>query len=262
MKIGFFDSGLGGLFLLRSMLSSKVMSKYDYVYLGDTKNLPYGNKSLKKIYKLAVKAVEYLFKQDCELIIIACNTVSSEALRKLQQEYLPQSKFIDRKILGIIRPTVEKVNNVQRVGLIGTRQTIDSGAYSRELENINPNIKLFARATPVLAPMIEAQRLNQTIEPLKHYLQPLLKKNIQALILGCTHYGLIKKQIRKCLPKKVKIIAQEDLLPAKLKFYLERHPEINHKLSRHAKIDLQVTKINPVYSRLSKQWFGKKINLN
>jgi len=241
---------------------ARQLPQYDYLYLGDTKNLPYGNKSQAQIYKLAVRTVEHMFKQDCALVVIACNTVSSEALRKLQQDYLPHSRFKGRKILGIIRPTVETIGNIRRVGLIGTRQTVASGAYRRELENIDPDVKLFAVATPALVDLIEAQRLNRTVEPLKIYLRPLIANRIQALILGCTHYGLIRKQIRAGLPKNVKIIAQEDLLSGKLESYLKRHPEIQSQLGKSGKIILEVTKLNPGYSKLAKKWFGKHVHLS
>ena len=255
MKIGIFDSGLGGLVILREL--KKKLPQYDYIYLGDTKNLPYGNKSQMKIYGLAVRAVEYLFQQDCELIIMACNTVSSQALCKLQQEYLPKSKYKHRRILGVIRPTAETVIRSRiTVGLIGTNRTVDSSAYSRELENVNPKIKLVAQATPRLVPMIEARKLDKVV--LKSYLTQF--KNINTLILGCTHYGLIKKEIQKFLPG-VKIVAQEDLLPSKLRSYLRRHKVLERKLSKHGKIELQVTKINPVYKKLAKHWFGNT-NLN
>ncbi len=254
MKIGIFDSGLGGLVILRQL--KKQLPRFDYIYLGDTKNLPYGNKTQKQIYNLSAKAVEYLFSQDCELIIIACNTVSSQALRRLQREYLLKSKYKTRRILGVIRPTVEVLGKAKTVGLICTNRTIDSFAYSRELENVNPNIKLVAQATPKLVPMIEARKLDQIV--LKNYLRQF--KNIDTLILGCTHYGLIKKEIQKFLPG-VKIVAQEDLLPSKLKSYLHSHKALEHKLSKHGKMELQVTKVSPIYKKLAKEWFGDT-NLN
>jgi glutamate racemase len=261
MKIGVFDSGLGGLLVLNGLVMSKKLKQYDFIYLGDTKNLPYGNKSSKQIYSLATKAVEYLFEQDCELIIVACNTVSAEALRKLQQEYLPKSKYKNRKILGIIRPTIETVSYNSIVGLIGTNLTTKSGAYVRELKKINPKIKTYQLATPLLVPMIENESLNDINEVLGHYLRPLIAKGIDTLVLGCTHYGLIKKQIKAALPKGIKIIAQEELLPAKLINYLKGHPEIDKALSKNAKIELQVTKNNPLYTKLAHEWFGKSAKL-
>ena len=242
MKIGIFDSGLGGLFILKGLLSNRALSKYDYVFLGDTKNLPYGNKSQKQIYKLAVKAIEYLFKQDCALVIVACNTASSQALRKIQQEWLPKSKYKDRKVLGVIRPTVESViKSAKRIGVIGTNRTIDSKAYLREFKDFNPNLKIFQQATPLLVPLIESGSLIKIDEVLKHHLKQF--KNIDTLILGCTHYCILKDKVRKLVGPKVKVISQDELLPEKLKSYLIRHKEITQKLSKNRQLQLNVTKL-------------------
>ena len=250
MKIGIFDSGLGGLLIAKAI--RKTMPLYDYVYLGDTKNLPYGNKSQMQIYKNTIQALEYLFKQDCILVIVACNTASSQALRRVQQEWLPRSKFKNRKVLGVIRPTAESVGKLKNIGLIGTLRTTDSGAYVQELEKINPKIKLFAKATPKLVPMTESGKYNEKI--LSNYLMPF--KKADSLILACTHYGLLKKQIQNILGSKVKIIAQEDLIPRKLKSYLMKHKEITKNLSHSHKFELLLTKLSVRYQKLAGKWFG------
>lgn len=250
-KIGIFDSGLGGLIVSRAI--RKNLPQYDYVYLGDTKNLPYGNKSQSLIYKNTIKAVKYLFKQDCILIIMACNTASSQALRRIQQDWLPKSKYKDRRVLGVIRPTVESVSKARNIGLIGTLRTVDSSAYLQELKKINKNIKLFAKATPKLVSMIELGKYQESV--LKNYLEPF--KNLDSLILGCTHYGVFKKQIQKILGPKVKIIAQEDLLPKKIKNYLSKHKEIRTQLSKNHDFKIYLTKTNERYKKLSSEWFGK-----
>jgi glutamate racemase len=260
MKIAVFDSGMGGLVVLKEL--RKKLPQYDYLYLGDTENLPYGHKSQQEIYKLAVKAVDHLFKQNSELVLIACNTVSSEALRKLQQQYLPKSKYKDRKILGIIIPTVESVNpKSKRVGIIGTNRTVDSKAYLSEFKKYHPKTKVFQQNTPLLTPMIEAQNFKALGPVLEHYWKFFADKNIDTLILGCTHYGLIKKQIANKLPNRVKVIAQEDLLPAKVKSYLTKHKEITKNLNQNKKLELQVTKLSPLYKQLTKEWFGGNIKL-
>lgn len=252
MRIGIFDSGLGGLIILRSL--RRQLRKFDYVYLGDTKNLPYGDRSQEQIYKLTKKSVEYLFKQNCQLVIVACNTASSQALRRLQQDYLPKSKFKDRKILGVIRPTVEGVAGFKRIGIIGTRRTIDSKSYIREIIKVSRKAMVIQKATPKLVPMIEANQFNGEI--LKEYLEPLKREKVDALILACTHYGLVKNAIRLNI-KNAAIISQEEILPGKLKQYLNKHPEISNKLSKHANIKLLVTKLNPNYSKLARQWFAQ-----
>jgi glutamate racemase len=257
MKIGIFDSGLGGLFVLKEL--RKQLPKYDYIYLGDTKNLPYGDKSQKRIFELTRAAVNYLFKQDCAIVIVACNTASSQALRKLQQEWLPKSKYSNRRILGIIRPTVEDLKATGKIGIIGTRRTIDSKAYNREAQKAKSQVELFTMPTPKLVPMIENNKLD--IAVLAKYLQPLRNKKIDTLILACTHYGIIKPQIQKFLGSKVKVVSQESVLPGKLRNYLKAHPEFSHKLGQSGRINLQVTKLSVNYKILAKQWFGPKAQL-
>ena len=252
MKIGIFDSGLGGLVVAKEI--RKAMPQYDYLYLGDTKNLPYGDKTEAQIYKYTVRAVEYLFKHGCVLVVVACNTASAKALRRIQQRWLPKSKYKDRKVLGVIRPTVELIGNLKTVGVIGTVRTTESGAYKTELRKINPKIKLFIKAAPKLVPMIEKGVYEEKI--LRDYLIPF--KNADGIILGCTHYGLLKKEMRKILGPKVKIIAQEDLLPGKLKDYLEKHGEISGRLSKNSSFELSVTKISERYEELAQKWFGGK----
>lgn len=253
MKIGIFDSGLGGLIIARAI--RKALPEYDFVYLGDTKNLPYGDRSQENIYKNSIQAIEYLFKKDCVLIIVACNTVSSQALRKIQREWLPKSKYSDKKVLGVIRPTVEVIGKLKNIGLIGTNRTIDSTAYSQELKKINKNIKLFAKATPKLVSMIENGKYKEKI--LKNYLAPF--KNVETLILGCTHYGMLKKEIQEILPKNVKIISQDEIIPKKLKNYLSRHQEISKQISKNKKFEILVTKLNERYKKLAFEWFGGNI---
>lgn len=251
MKIGVFDSGLGGVIVLREL--KKHLPRFEYVYLGDTKNMPYGEKTQKQIYTLTQKACEYLFKQDCALIIVACNTASSQALRKLQQEWLPKSKYSDRKILGIIRPTVEMVPLKGKVGLIGTRRTIDSQAYKKEFQNTNHKIELISKATPKLATMVESGEFDEGV--LAKYLQPFKDAKVSTLVLACTHYGELHKEIAKLMPKGTKILCQEQLLPGKLKTYLSNHPELSRRLSKKSTLELQVTKRAEKFSELAREWF-------
>lgn len=251
MKIGIFDSGLGGLYILRSLKRSR-LGALDYIYLGDTKNLPYGSKSQKQIYDLTAKAVEYLFRQNCALVIVACNTASSKALRKIQQEWLPKSKYSDRRVLGIIRPTVEAVRKSDSLGIIGTSRTIDSSAYAKELAKIGWKGTLKSKATPRLVPMIESGKIDRQL--LEKYLFGF--KNSDILILACTHYGLIKSDIATILGKGVRVLSQETLLPSSLAGYLKRHPKIYNSLAKNGKIDLTVTKLSPHSEDLARLWFG------
>ena len=223
MKIGVFDSGLGGLIICKSLISA--FPKFDFAYLGDTANLPYGNKSEDKIYECSVLCVDHLFRVlDAGLVIIACNTASIVALRRLQREYLPQN-FPDRRILGIAIPTLEYIadRGYRNIGLIATNATVGSGTYEYELHRINPEIKLESKATPLLVPLIEdgGDKYAETI--LTDYLAGFHDKD--ALILGCSHYPKYKDLIRKILPD-VAVVSQDEIIPSSLADYLARHPEI------------------------------------
>lgn len=249
IKIGIFDSGLGGLAILEDI--RKALPKYDYVYLGDTKRVPYGNHTQTAIYRWSQAAVDYLFrKEQCQIVIIACNTVSVKALRRLQREYLP-NHFPHRRILGVVVPTLETVvqNGYKRVGLIGTTATVGSQVYSKELSKLHSHGKLFAQATPELVPLLEENNLNKAKTILHRYLKVLNKKNIDALILGCTHYCLLKTEAQRILTKKVVVISQDKIIPGKLKNYLRRHPEIETRLSRRHTLKLLCTTYNPSYNK-------------
>lgn len=264
MKIGVFDSGLGGLIILRSLV--KAMPEYDYVYLGDTARVPYGNRSKKIVYQFLEEGVEYLFKKDCALIIVACNTASAEALRTIQQNYLPKH-YPNRRVLGVIIPTVEKAledKNIRKIGILATQSTVNSKAYERELKKINPRIEVYQQAAPLLVPLVEndAKRFAKPI--IESYLGTLLKHRVDTIILGCTHYPILKKEIRASA--KIKIISQDELIADKLKTYLKRHPEIERRLSKKKSLNLFVTDLTEAMRKQTKKWFGrdgllKKIDL-
>jgi glutamate racemase len=259
MKIGVFDSGLGGLFTMSAL--TKALPQYDYVYLGDTKRLPYGSRSHEVIYQFLKEGVDFLFSKDCELIIVACNTASAHALRELQQKYLPKA-YPRKRVLGMIVPMSESCNKFSCVGLVATSATISSNAYPLELKKRSPKTKLFSLATPLLVPHIESGDTKFTPLILKDYLRFFDGKKIEALVLGCTHYGIIKKDFQKYLPKNVVIISQNDVVPQKTKDYLVRHPEIENKLSRGKTREFYVTDITETMKKLAIKWFGKKITIH
>lgn len=249
MKIGVFDSGLGGLAVLDAI--RRALPEYDYVYLGDTKRVPYGSQTQATIYKWSQAAVDYLFrKEQCQIVIIACNTVSVRALRRLQREYLPQH-FPHRRILGVVVPTLETVvqKEYKRVGLIGTTATVRSQVYTKELSKLHSRAKFFAQATPELVPLLEANNLDGAKTILHGYLETLSKKNIDGLILGCTHYCLLKTAAQRVLGKKIAVVSQDKIIPAKLKGYLRKHPEVETKLSRRRMLKLLCTEYNPSYNQ-------------
>ncbi|OIO30106.1 glutamate racemase [Candidatus Nomurabacteria bacterium CG_4_10_14_0_2_um_filter_30_12] len=296
MKIGIFDSGLGGLIITKAI--RKAMPEYDYVYLGDTKRVPYGNRSHEAVYEFTREAVDYLFKKEnCAIIIIACNTASARALRRIQQEYLvsynSSRKIMGeslRKILGVLIPTAEEAAKYKKVGVLGTLGTVSSNSFPEEIKkrnlllfhgphsNLNmvneTNIayakkstsffsftRVFQNSAPMLVPLIEEGEKVLAIQFLKKYLKPFLNKKLDAIVLGCTHYPFYKKEIKKILGKKIKVISQDEIIPKKLKDYLLKHSEIEKKLSKNKKAKILVTDITPNIKKLSQKWFGKNTKL-
>lgn len=233
--IGVFDSGYGGLTILKEFL--KELPQYDYVYLGDNARTPYGNRDLETLNKYAEEAVEFLFKKGCTLIIIACNTASSNVLRHLQEKYLRGPKVTNRKILGVIKPQVEEAIAVSaqgRIGVVGTRSTIESRAYDIELEHLKPGVKVYKQACPLLVPLIEEHwhTKPETKMILKKYLHYLKSCNVDTLILGCTHYPFLYEDFCRMMGKNVQVVHPGKVVAASLKDYLKRHPEIEGKLTR------------------------------
>ncbi|MEK7160693.1 MAG: glutamate racemase [Patescibacteria group bacterium] len=260
MKIGFFDSGLGGLFLLKKVI--KVLPQYDYLFLADLRQSPYGNRSPQVIYDFTREAAEYLFKNDCQIIILACNTASALALRKLQQEYLSTS-YPGRRLLGVVVPTIEEVlkYKIKRLGILATKATIESGVYIKEIRKLNSKIRVFQYSAPLLVSLIENNSLRWAEPILRAYLKPLVSKKVEAIILGCTHYAVLKKRVQKIVGPKIKVISQEEIIPQKLADYLARHPEIAGKLSKTGKIIFETTDLGADFCQIAKKWFGKNIDL-
>jgi glutamate racemase len=263
MKIGVFDSGLGGLIVARAI--HQALPEYDYVYLGDTKRLPYGNRSYEAIFEFTKQGVDYLFrKESCAIIIIACNTASARALRRIQQEYLSQN-FPGRKILGVLIPAAEEAAKFNRVGVLGTKGTVDSGTFPKEIlarrsldEGGKKSIRVFQNPAPMLVPLAEEGETENALSFIEKYLRPFASKKLDALVLGCTHYPIFKKQIRKILGKNIKVISQDEVIPKKLKNYLEKHPEVSRKLSKNKTVKILVTDLTQSVNQLSRKWFGKK----
>lgn len=257
MRIGIFDSGLGGLVLSRAIIQK--MPQYDYVYLGDTARVPYGNRSKETIYEFTKQAIIKLFEQNCQIVILACNTASAQALRKIQRHFLPKN-YPDRRVLGVIIPTLEAIDSSHKnIGIIATLGTVKSKIYERELKKLWPKVKVSQQAAPLLVPLVENNELDKARPFLQEYLKPLLTKNIDTLILGCTHYPLLINQIAKIIGPKVKIICQTDVVPEKLAIYFSRHSEIERKLSKNKLKIFEVTDLNQDFIRVSKMLFGKSI---
>lgn len=259
MKIGIFDSGLGGLIVAKAIC--KAMPQYDYVYLGDTKRVPYGNRSHDAVYEFTKQGIDYLFeKENCILIILACNTASARALRKIQQEYLPKH-WPGRKVIGVLIPTAEEAVQYKKIGIIATTGTVASGTFPREIKKLDSKIVVFQNSAPMLVPLAEEGEKEKAFPFIEKYLKYFENKKIDALVLGCTHYPFYKKEIKKVLGKNIKLISQDEIIPKKLKDYLKRHPEIEKKLSKNKKTKILVTDFSKNMENLAKKWFGKNIKL-
>jgi glutamate racemase len=227
MTIGLFDSGLGGLTILRAV--ARTLPQYDYVYYGDTANLPYGDKTEAEIYDLSVAAMDYLFGEGCALIIIACNTASAETLRKLQDDYLP-THYPNRRILGVIIPTVETLiaGGVEAALLLATKRTVESKKYERELQKRQSTLSLSSTATPELVPLIEAGKSEEAVAAAIARIdaQVAVEPSITAVVLGCTHYTELAHGLRAHYGERLHFYSQDEIIPQKLAAYVAAHPEL------------------------------------
>jgi glutamate racemase len=246
--IGVFDSGFGGLTVLNSLLSA--LPQYDYVFLADSARAPYGARSLDVIYEFTLESVEWLFDEGCTLVILACNTASTRALRNIQQLHLPSHRP-DRRVLGVVRPSVEALAGLPPgaipgrtppslatglVAVLGTESTIASDSYGLELRKLAPHLELIQQACPLWAPLVEAGELNGpgTEWFLRRSLDPVLNsgRRPQRILLGCTHYPLLLPAIRPLVPEDVEILSQGEIVASRLANWLERHPEEEARLGR------------------------------
>jgi len=255
MNIGFFDSGLGGLLILKAV--AKELPQYDYVYYADTAHLPYGDKTEDEIYELTKRALEELFARNCLLVIVACNTASSETLRKLQDTYL-REEHPDKKVLGVIIPTIETVVELKasRAVLLATTRTVESGKYRRELSKIDKDrIELVSVATPELVPLIESHRTKDAAERAVKMIEGIVRVG-DVLVLGCTHYALLKDSLRTYFGKSITLISQDEVIPSKLSDYLARHTEITSRLTNTGKREIVLTEHRPDYDRLAAEFLG------
>lgn len=235
--IGIFDSGYGGLTIFEKI--REALPAYDFVYLGDNARAPYGPRSFEVVYEFTRRAVFELFARGCPLVILACNTASAKALRTIQQNDLPVSSDPTRRVLGVIRPTVEAadaLSKTKHIGVLGTEGTIASRSYELEIEKLFPQIKVVSEACPMWAPLVENR---ETATPgadyfVRRHLDALLSRDekIDTLILGCTHYPLLLPQIKKCVGDAVRVFSQGECVAASLANYLNRHPEMERRISR------------------------------
>ena len=235
--IGVFDSGYGGLTILEKIREQ--MPEYDYMYLGDNARTPYGPRSFEVVYEFTLQAVKKLFELGCPLVILACNTASAKALRSIQQINLPTIDA-SRRVLGVIRPTVERIGELTQtshVGVLATTGTIKSESYQLEIKKLFPKIKVTGEACPMWVPLVENNEFN-TIGAdyfIQKHINNLLEKDplIDSIILGCTHYPLLLEKIKQFIPPHVRIIAQGEYVAKSLQDYLTRHPEMDDRCSKN-----------------------------
>lgn len=243
--IAVFDSGYGGLTVLNKLVEK--LPQYDYIYLGDNARTPYGTRSFEVVYEYTLQCVQQLFKMGAHLIILACNTASAKALRNIQQNDLPN---IDpkRRVLGVIRPSVEMINELSRskhVGVVGTVGTVQSESYILEVKKLFSHIKVSQEACPMWVPLVENSEFESAGADyfIKKNLNNLLACDnmIDTIILGCTHYPLLLPKIKESLPKGITIVEQGEIVALSLVDYLERHPEMDDKCSKNGTVKFYTT---------------------
>jgi glutamate racemase len=261
--IGVFDSGFGGLTIFRSIRA--LLPRFDYVYLGDNARTPYGNRSFEAVLRFTTAGVDTLFAQGCPLIVIACNTASAKALRSIQQRHLPRS-FPDRRVLGVIRPTVEAVDGETRSGAVAlwaTPGTVLSDSFALEIAKHAPRVRLVQQACPLLVPLVESGELEGP--GLDYFLAKYWRETVarapdaDALLLACTHYPLILPRIRALIPASVAILSQDRIVAPSLADYLRRHPEMESRLSRGGRCRYLTTDSCEHFDRLAELFMGAPI---
>lgn len=261
--IGVFDSGYGGLTVLRQLV--KALPAYDYLYLGDNARAPYGPRSFDTVYRYTLQCVQWLLQQDCPLIILACNTASAKALRTIQQHDL-EALNPTARVLGVIRPTTEVVGNyttTNHIGILATTGTVNSGSYLLEIEKFFPQLTVVQEACPMWVPLVENGE-HQTPGAdyfIQKHIDHILAADpqIDTLLLACTHYPLLKEKIKQFLPPQVQLLSQADIVGDSLTDYLQRHPEIETVLSKKGSRRFYTTDSADDFEAKATLFFGEAI---
>jgi glutamate racemase len=261
--IGVFDSGYGGLTVLRSLVEQ--LPQYDYLYLGDNARSPYGTRSFDTVYRYTLECVEWLLQQQCPLIILACNTASAKALRTIQQKDL-EKLDPEARVLGVIRPTSEIIGNETQsnsIGILATPGTVQSNSYAIEIEKFFPGLKISQEACPMWVPLVENnEHLSEGADYfVKKHLDKILREDpsIDALLLACTHYPLLKTTIEKYLPSNVRLLSQGDIVAKSLEDYLDRHPEIESRLLKNGSRNFFTTDAPADFDSKASIFFGEQV---
>lgn len=263
--IGVFDSGYGGLTILDKI--REVLPEYDYIYLGDNARAPYGTRSFEVVYEFTRQAVNKLFDMGCHLVILACNTASAKALRSIQMNDLPG---IDpaRRVLGVIRPTVECVGEIsknQHIGVLATAGTIKSESYPLEIHKLFPEIQVSGTACPMWVSLVENNESQDEGADyfIRKYIDQLLSKDpqIDTVILGCTHFPILLPKIRQYIPEHINVIAQGEYVAESLKDYLKRHPEMDAKCTKNGNCQFYTTEAEEKFSESASTFLKQQINV-
>ena len=262
--IGVFDSGYGGLTILQDI--KKQLPEYDFLYLGDNARAPYGTRSFDVVYEFTLEAVQELFDRGCELVILACNTASAKALRNIQQNDL-QNIGPDKKVLGVIRPSTEIIGDLTKsnsVGLLATEGTVSSNSYVIEVNKYSPKTTIHQQACPMWVPLIESNKhtTHAGQEFIKEDVDSLLAQDpdMDVIVLGCTHYPIIKEYIESIVPANVKVISQGNIVAERLVDYLQRHPEIESKCSKGGLTSFLTTESTVEFDANATQYIGAKVS--
>jgi len=263
--IGVFDSGYGGLTILNKI--REALPEYDYIYLGDNARTPYGTRSFEIVYEFTLQAVNKLFEMGCHLVILACNTASAKALRTIQMNDLPNIDP-DRRVLGVIRPTAECIGSMtqtRHVGILATAGTIKSESYPLEVHKLFEDIKVSGEACPMWVPLVENNEANGEGADffIRKYIDNLLAKDrqIDTLVLGCTHYPILLPKIQKFIPQGVKVVAQGEYVATSLKDYLHRHPEMDMKCTREGKCRFYTTEAEDKFIESASMFLNENITV-
>lgn len=261
--IGIFDSGYGGLTVLKEIAAS--LPQYDYIYLGDNARSPYGTRSFETVYEYTRECVNWLFGQGCPLIILACNTASAKALRSIQQNDL---KAMDgyKRVLGVIRPTTEVIGSYSKsghVGILATRGTVMSESYPLEIRKFFPELKVYQEACPMWVPLVENNEFNSPGADffIQQHISKLLERSgdIDTVLLACTHYPLLLDKIRKALPEHVSVLSQGKIVAESLKAYFKNHEEMEARCSKNGQLSFYTTDSAEDFDSHAAIFYGKPV---
>lgn len=261
--IGIFDSGYGGLTILKDIRAS--LPQYDYLYLGDNARAPYGPRSFDVVYQYTLEAVKELFDRGCNLVILACNTASAKALRTIQQNDLP-TLAPDKRVLGVIRPSTEIIGQYSRtkaIGILATEGTVASNSYAIEIKKFSPQCSVVQHACPLWVPLIENNEFDTHAgrEFIQKDVAALLAKNprIDTIVLGCTHYPVLQSYIESIVPKGVKVVSQGGIVAESLADYLLRHPWMDSRCSRNGSVHYLTSESTEIFNKQASEFMGERV---